>query len=271
MYTAHFMAGMPRSGSTLLCSILNQHPDIYASSTSPLATVMWNTQETILNSPEYKSYQETNCLKNSVSSIVYNYYNFRNKSHIIDKNRMWGTPGNIDLMVNYSKSRPKVICTVRPILEILTSYISIIKDNEEKNNSNFIEYKSLNEKYEAFCDFFMSYDGEIYNSMWSLKNLINSNKIDCLVVPYKLLISDHDKVSKELLNFLNVDSYIFDFSTIKNINEGYELETDIKYHQVRSEISLKSSDINDILSDRIIKKYQYHGIPILETEKIERF
>ena len=265
------MAGMPRSGSTLLCSILNQHPDIYASSTSPLATVMWNAQETILNSPEYKSYQEPDCLKNVVGSITYNYYNFRNKSHIIDKNRMWGTPGNIDLMVNYSKSRPKVICTVRPILEILTSYISIIKDHEEKTNSNLIESKSLNEKYESLCDFFMSYDGEIYNSMWSLKNLINSNKVDCLVIPYKLLTSDPSKVSEEVLDLLDANSHIFDFTNIKNINEGYESEADIKYHQVRSEISLKSRDVNAILSDRIIEKYQSHGIPILETEKIERF
>ena len=30
------LSGLPRSGSSVLCSMLNQHPDIYASTTSPV-------------------------------------------------------------------------------------------------------------------------------------------------------------------------------------------------------------------------------------------
>ncbi len=46
----HVITGLPRSGSTLLCNILNQNPRFFAGSTSPLPTLLaniistWSTQ-----------------------------------------------------------------------------------------------------------------------------------------------------------------------------------------------------------------------------------
>jgi len=40
MKTLFFLSGLPRSGSTLLGSLLNQHPEIYATPTSPLADLL---------------------------------------------------------------------------------------------------------------------------------------------------------------------------------------------------------------------------------------
>ena len=39
-----FVAGLPRSGSTLLCNILNQNPRFYASGTSPLPHILGATK-----------------------------------------------------------------------------------------------------------------------------------------------------------------------------------------------------------------------------------
>ena len=36
----HFLSSLPRSGSTLLASLLNQNPDVFASNTSNLCEVM---------------------------------------------------------------------------------------------------------------------------------------------------------------------------------------------------------------------------------------
>ena len=40
MKTLYFLGGLPRSGSTLLGSLLNQHSEIYVSPTSPLGDVV---------------------------------------------------------------------------------------------------------------------------------------------------------------------------------------------------------------------------------------
>ena len=39
----YFLSGLPRSGSTVLAAILNQHPDVHTSSTSGLLDVMFGT------------------------------------------------------------------------------------------------------------------------------------------------------------------------------------------------------------------------------------
>ena len=45
MKTLYFLGGFPRSGSTLLGSLLNQHPDIYVSPTSPLGDVVTDIEK----------------------------------------------------------------------------------------------------------------------------------------------------------------------------------------------------------------------------------
>ena len=49
------ICGLPRSGSTLLCNILNQNPDFHASSTSPLAQTLGALSQFLSTSPEVKS------------------------------------------------------------------------------------------------------------------------------------------------------------------------------------------------------------------------
>jgi sulfotransferase len=39
----YFLSGLPRSGSTVLAAILNQHPDMHTSSTSGLLDMMFGT------------------------------------------------------------------------------------------------------------------------------------------------------------------------------------------------------------------------------------
>ena len=50
--TYHFLAGLPRSGNTLLSAILNQNPDIYSTPLSPLPTFMWDFANSANNSEQ---------------------------------------------------------------------------------------------------------------------------------------------------------------------------------------------------------------------------
>ena len=45
MKTYYFMSGLPRSGSTVLASILNQNPAVYVTPTSPMLNVAVKMQE----------------------------------------------------------------------------------------------------------------------------------------------------------------------------------------------------------------------------------
>ena len=42
----NLIAGMPRSGSTLLCNLLNMNPEVHATATSPVMDVISNMRST---------------------------------------------------------------------------------------------------------------------------------------------------------------------------------------------------------------------------------
>ena len=81
------MAGLPRSGSTLLASILNQNPDIYVSAQSPLPNIL---------GAAYNHYQSQENLDSSRFEDIYNvidhtiplFYERHPQKYIIDKNEL---------------------------------------------------------------------------------------------------------------------------------------------------------------------------------------
>jgi sulfotransferase len=55
MKKLHLIAGLPRSGSTLLCNILNMNPNFYATPTSPLIDVIRNIRSTFSHNVTFKT------------------------------------------------------------------------------------------------------------------------------------------------------------------------------------------------------------------------
>ena len=53
--TFHFMAGIHRSGSTLLSAILNQHPEIYSSPQTELVSMLYELNDKIPTCQSYKA------------------------------------------------------------------------------------------------------------------------------------------------------------------------------------------------------------------------
>ena len=65
--TYYFMAGLPRSGSTLLSALLNQNPDIHSEPSSPLCGMMFNLERSILASEQYAAYPKPHALPKTVT------------------------------------------------------------------------------------------------------------------------------------------------------------------------------------------------------------
>lgn len=91
----HTICGTPRSGSTLLCNILNQNPRFYASSTSCVAQSVRALSSLWSECPEVKSAlisdrQATEIrLVRAARAMVEAWYADRSTSVIFDKGRLW--------------------------------------------------------------------------------------------------------------------------------------------------------------------------------------
>lgn len=122
----HFVCGMPRAGSTLLCNILNQNPRFYASDTSPLAAGAHAAFSTIVGRPEHTSelakdpailHERTAAL---VRGVVEGWYSVVDKPVVFDKDRsnVWLPYQDVLRVVS---PRSKLLCLIRDPREVVAS------------------------------------------------------------------------------------------------------------------------------------------------------
>src|SRR3990167_4031496 len=95
MHIHHFVGGLPRSGSTLLCNILNQNPQIHASSTSALSVEIHGMSNAYAHSQEIigqlvKERGETmESLHERTRAYGEAWYKTTERPIILDKDRRW--------------------------------------------------------------------------------------------------------------------------------------------------------------------------------------
>ena len=116
-----FLAGLPRAGNTILTSILNQNPDICCTPDSITLEIyedlfLLKQTDVFQNFPDYKS------LDNVLNSVFDNYYKDWKCKYIIDRGPA-GTEGNLKLVKKHLDPNIKIIFLVRPILEVLASWM----------------------------------------------------------------------------------------------------------------------------------------------------
>lgn len=252
------MSGLPRSGSTLLTALLNQNPEIHASTNSPLLDTIHYTEEYLLyNSEQYKATPNPEGAHRVLSSIPHNYYFNTPQNIIIDKSRGW--VNQIQHIKDYITPEPKIICIVRDIQDIMVSFLSLI---EKSKSTSFIDKELLESNLELTndnrCDFLMSPRGIIGMSYHALYEAFRKGyQKHLLLVEYDDLIQNPQKELNRIHIFLNIPFYSYNFSSIvSKIDENdsvYGLEN---MHKVRNKIEKIHKDKSKYLSEYIMTKYK---------------
>jgi hypothetical protein len=236
----YFLTGLPRSGNTLLGSIINQNPKLSLTANSILTDVIYQL-DLIKNYKIYKNFPDQNSFDNIIKNVFNNYYKDWKAEYIIDR-APWGTPGNLSLLKSIIK-KPKFIILYRPVLECLASFIKIEKpiNVEEK------------------CHELMNENSIIGKNLFSIKNIIKE-KEDYIIINYLDLINKPLEQINNIYSFLKLD---FFNHTLKNFNEFSA--NNIKYddsvldsplHKIRTnKIEINKYNIEDYLPFSIIKQY----------------
>jgi sulfotransferase len=194
----HFLSGLPRSGSTLLTTLLYQNPLIHTEGVSALCDLMWNAQRS-LDCDAIKSAHKQQIAENIVTSLPAMYYSNTTRPIVIDKCRAWTLPLNVKMLKHYYT--PKIICCVRDIDEVVQSFVSLF----ERNGRN---------------DFFGSpFESELQMAQAGLKSAIESNDTDTfLLVDYNDLIGDTQRELDRIYKFLGMKSFQHDLANIVTMN-----------------------------------------------------
>jgi sulfotransferase len=255
--TYHFMAGLPRAGGTLLKSLLDQNPNIHANPVSPVMELMYYNEEYFKTSEQYNAYPKPDNAFRIVSSLIDHYYEERPEPIIIDHCRAW--PNNIERIKTFITPNPKIICSVRDVAEILTSFITMIHRNSDQES--FIDRELRKGGFtvddDNRCQFLMGPDGIVDQALWALAQaFVHHNTHHLLLVEYSDLVNTPDETMRRIYDFLELDYYQHDYGNIHNNHRENEDQWNLKdMHYVRPQLKRTSPRPQDVLSQRVLNKY----------------
>lgn len=256
-----FMAGLPRSGSTMLSAILNQNPDIHSGPSSPVVPTMLALEQSLANDELFRAYPKTPQAAKIIASVLENWYSDVEKRVIIDKNRSW--VNRLHYIPGYFGVEAKVICPVRNIDEILTSFISMQRRTPvtAEGKINFIDEMLVKNNVlltdDNRCEFLASPNGILGQSYFGLRQAIMEGKQKQLhFVEYDDLINEPEKAMRGIYEFLGLEYYNHDFSKLENKHKENDAEVygvnDM--HDVREQLSKVSADPREVLSEKILER-----------------
>lgn len=259
MKKLYFLSGLPRSGSTLLGSILSQHPKIQSTPTSPLADLLCWIDEGFSKIDIQYTYDKNNIQYNTYKSILENFYNHIEKPCILDKHRGWCK--NVPSIEKFLNQKPKIIATNRRISEIISSYIILLKKNKTDNFTDAHLRKegkliTTNNRIECLWKNYISHPYE------SLVYGIQNNMSNIHLVDYGDLIETPEKTIKKIYDFLEIEDYAHDFSNILNAcseDKDYAWGID-NLHNIRPKLQRTSPPPEEIIGEENVKLYDKFNI-----------
>ena len=252
----HFIAGLPRSGSTLLAAILNQNPNFFAGISNPLGEFVKHIINSANLDPGWRSYTSDERMKLVISGLFDNFYYDVEKPVCFSTNRNWATQFHI---LNAIYPNAKIICVVRDIVEILNSFEWLYQKNpfkisavygptlkENEDEPSFVSKNVYQRSYGTltYIDRHLSALKEIYFGPYNHKMML---------IEYKHLCENPTNVIKNLYEFIEEPLYSHDFNKLEYENISYDYHMNAPgMHTVRKNVQSDNKSL--ILPFDIIEK-----------------
>lgn len=202
----YFIAGLPKSGSTLITNILKQNPEIYGNEVSSLASIFEN-----INS-SWKEHNNIDAKVGVLKSILQGYYSNIDKSIIVDENLKWiPLIPQVEDVLNH---KVKIIVCVRNPAEILTSFERFRKENPLLLTEADLTLKeSSNIVSRAY--YYSSPEGLLGLAHQNLKDAITMGYLDrFLFIDYNRFCNSPKSQTKRIYEFLELSHFDHNFEHI---------------------------------------------------------
>ena len=218
MQQFHFIAGLPRSGSTLLASILNQNPAMSAGITGPAAGIFNAVQRSMSQGAEASGFLTHDHRRALLRHVITDCHD--DHKIVFDTNRSW--PSKINILADLFPEC-RMLCCVRSISWIVDSIERLIRKNVydlsgifnfEAGHTVFDRAKSLTEG---------GLVGSANTAMMDAFYGDNANRL--LLIEFDALTRHPGEVMRAVYNFLDLPMYEWhDFEKIEPIPGAAEFD-----------------------------------------------
>ena len=257
--TIHFVAGLPRSGSTLITNILKQNPKVHGESVSSLSSIFGSINASWSSMETNQEYNNTEAKVGVLKSVLQGYYSHIDKPIIVDKDRGW-----IPLLPQVEAildRKVKIIVCVRNPAEILTSFEKLRKENPlffTKADSSLREGSNIASR----AYFYAGPEGPMGLSHRNIKDAITMGYLDrFLFIDYNRFCNSPKSQTKRIYEFLELPKFEHDFEKIVQTEVYNDLAIGLpNLHKIKP--SLDRTTVNCV---------EYLGLDIYEQYNREIF
>lgn len=207
----HLISGLPRSGTTLLSTILNQNPRFEASISGPLALFVRSIIEQSNTQGGYRYECPIEKRKQLIKSLFDTYYDDTTKEVAFNTNRGWGL--QLERMKDIYPDLKMIVC-VRDLGWILDSFEQLTRKNPHSLTTMF----SLDENINVFTrSEALMRPGRPVGFAWNtLKQALSSDyKKSILIVEYDYFAKHPKETMQSIYRFIDELYFEHDFNNVE--------------------------------------------------------
>jgi sulfotransferase len=221
MKTIYFIAGLPRSGSTLLCNLLMQNPRFHASGTSGLVEVLrgvrdgWDQVAAFRAMPSAASRAAQ---LGALRGALFGFYDFVDRPVVFDKSRAW--PNYVEMLAALlGDERVKILCCVRDLRDVVASFEKVYRRTLAVGVP--MQQREAPEAFATLqgrCDLWVRADQPIGSAYNAVKDaLARGHREKLHFVRYEELTAQPAATMAGIYAFLGEDGFTHDFENVEQV------------------------------------------------------
>lgn len=242
----HFINGMPRSGSTLLCNILAQNPSFHVTPTSGLSELVRGVHQFWKQNPVIKASETPEKQLQIIKDLFQSYHSDTERPVVFNKSRAWTSL--IELTENALQRPVKIVATTRKITCIISSLEKLYRKEIKLINSPMEVGPAMN-ILESRINVWTSQEGLVGGTFNGLKDaVLRGHRDKIFFVDFDDLTTRPKHILKNVYDFLEIPLYDHDINNVIQYTKENDAEhgfTDL--HTIRPRIQPVQDDSKEIL------------------------
>lgn len=257
--TIYFLAGLPRSGSTLLANILLQNPAIHVTATSGICDMLVQVRNGWDRNDAFQAMDRTMSEKikgNVLRSMLQAYFEHVERPVCIDKNRYWAEFLEMAAELVGGRDRVKVLVTVRDLRDVTASFEKLYRKTSalgqvSQEAALALKFKTALGRLQVFLDDAQPV-GRAYNA---IRDAVTRGWHDRMhIVDFDDLTHFPAKTLEGIYRFLDVKPHRHDFERVEQLT----FEDDFVYgfkdlHVIRQKVEPQPPAWSKVYDDAVFQ------------------
>lgn len=249
----HFISGLPRSGSTLLSSLLIQNPRFTANITSPMQAYVESLNYAAIKTEAFNHLYGGDRFNRVLKAVFDAHYADANEV-CFDTARPWSE--RYDLVADCYPNA-KIICCVRPLNMVLNSFEALYRKRGAYINKLFTDVNKRpdDDVYRRTEHLMNNVVGDSYRFLRS--GYYGPYRKQFFILEYDNLVTQPEETMKKLYEFIDEPYYQHDFDNVQPLFDTAKvLDIDLGFpelHTVGKKV--KSSKTPIVLPPDLMQRY----------------